>query len=47
MLLAIGSTQINRRVKKELKKKKQKKGYEKFASRGFVPGHSESVRTKS
>ena len=46
MLLAIGSTQINRRVKKKFKKT-EKKGYEKLAPRGFVPGHSESVRTKS
>ena len=27
-------------------KQKTKKGYEKFASRGFEPGPSESVRTK-
>ena len=36
--------------KKESKKellKKEKKGYEKFASRRFEPGPSESVRTKS
>ena len=34
--------------KKEiLKKGKKIKGYEKFASRGFEPGRSESVRTRS
>ena len=36
------------RKKKILKKVKKKlKGYENFASRGFEPGRSESVRTKS
>ena len=33
--------------KKEILKKEKKIGYEKFASRGFEPGPSESVRTKS
>ena len=36
--------------KKESKKeilKNEKKGYDKFASRGFEPGPSESVRTIS
>ena len=40
MLLAICTTQVKKRVKKENKKKK---GYEKFASRGFKPATSESV----
>ena len=43
MLLAICTTQVKKRVKKENKKK----GYEKFASRGFKPAPSESVRTKN
>ena len=44
MLLAICTTQVKKRVKKENKKKK---GCEKFASRGFKPAPSESVRTKN
>ena len=32
--------------KKEIKKKKKKRDNEKYASRGFKPGHSESVITK-
>ena len=43
MLLAICTTQVKKRVKKENKKK----GYEKFASRGFKPAPPESVRTKN
>ena len=42
MLLAICTTQVKKRVKKE-----KKEGHEKFASRGFEPGPSEYVRTKS
>ena len=36
MLLAIRTTQVRKAVKKN-----NKKGYEKFASRGFKPGYSE------
>ena len=43
MLLAICTTQVKKRVKM----KNKKKGYEKFASRGFKPGPSELVRTKN
>ena len=42
MLLAICATQVKKRVKKE-----KKEGHEKFPSRGFEPGPSEYVRTKS
>ena len=42
MLLATCATQVKKRVKKE-----KKEGHEKFASRGFEPGPSEYVRTKS
>ena len=40
-------TGYKKESKKEILKKENKKGYEKFASRGFEPGPSESVRTKS
>ena len=43
MLLAVCTTQ----VKKRLKKKTKKKDNEKYASKGFKPGHSESVITRS
>ena len=33
--------------KPKKKERKKEKGYEKFASRGFEPGPSESVKTKS
>ena len=42
MLLAICTTQVKKRVKKE-----KKEGHEKFASRRFEPGPSECVRIKS
>ena len=51
ILLAICTTQVKKRWKRDLKKKtketNKQKGYEKFASRGFEPGPSESVWTKS
>ena len=47
MLLAICTTEVKNRVKKKFKKRDKKYSYEKFASRGFKPGPSESVRTKS
>ena len=40
-------TGYKKESKKEILKKENKKGYGKFASRGFEPGPSESVRTKS
>ena len=43
-LLAICTTQVQKRVKKGLKII-QKLSYEKFASKGFDPGPSESVGT--
>ena len=45
MLLAICTTQVKKREKRDFKKRK-KYGYEVFASRGFEPGPSDSVRTK-
>ena len=47
MLLAICNTQVKKKVKKRFEKTKKNKKYEKFARRGFEPGPSESVRTKS
>ena len=38
-------TGYKKESKKEIKKKENKKGYEKFASKRFKPGLSEYVRT--
>ena len=45
MLLAIRATQLKLESKKEILKK-EKKGYEKFASQGLEPRPSESVGNK-
>ena len=54
MLLAICTTHVAERVIKKRNKKKitkqkqkQKRDYENFALRGFEPGPSQLVRTKS
>ena len=37
MLPAFCTTQVKKRVKRDLKKREKKQDYEKFASRGFEP----------
>ena len=46
MLLALYTTQVKKECTKKILKK-IKKGFEKFVFRGFEPGPSELVRTKS